>query len=78
MKCSKIAENKNPKVRETKKVNIIVSLNCAVSVSKKLRFIKAQEASWLLNNLGIRTPLGQLSFLGSILFERYEGIKLIK
>ena len=30
--------------------------NCAVCDSKKLKFIKQQEASGLLSSLGIKTP----------------------
>ena len=33
----------------------MVSSNCAVCGSKKLRFIKEQEASGILNDLGITT-----------------------
>ena len=31
-------------------------LNCAVCDSKKLKFIKQQEASGLLSSLGMKTP----------------------
>ena len=36
--------------------------------SKKSKFIKKQEARGLLSNLGIRTPLSKISFLGDVLF----------
>ena len=35
---------------------------------KKSRFIKNQEATELLSNLGIRTPLSIVPILGDILF----------
>ena len=35
--------------------------------SKKLRFIKNQEAKGLLSNLGIRTSLSNVPLLGDIL-----------
>ena len=35
--------------------------------SKKSRFIKNQEAKWLLSNLGLRTPLSKVFILGDIL-----------
>ena len=35
----------------------MLSSNCAVCGSKKLRFIKEQGASGLLSNLGTKTPL---------------------
>ena len=37
-------------------------------VIKKLTFIKEQEASGLLNSLGIKTPLNKIPLLGSLLF----------
>ena len=36
--------------------------------SKKLRFIKNQEAKGLLSNLGLRKPLSKVPILGDILF----------
>ena len=41
---------------------------CAKFCSKKSRFIKNQEAKVLLSDLGLRTPLSKVPFLGSILF----------
>ena len=41
---------------------------CAISGSKKSRFIKNQEAKDLLSNLGIRTVLNKVPVLGDILF----------
>ena len=35
----------------------MIQSNCAISGSKKSRFIKEHQAMWLLSNLGIRTPL---------------------
>ena len=35
----------------------MLSSNCAVCSSQKLRFIKEQEANGLLSSLGIRVPL---------------------
>ena len=40
---------------------------CAICGSKKSRFIKNQGAKWLLNNLGIKTPLSKVPILGYIL-----------
>ena len=42
--------------------------NVEYAVVKKSRFIKNQEAKGLLSNLGVRTPLSNLSILGDILF----------
>ena len=44
---------------------------CAVCHSKKLRFIKEQEASGLLSSLGIKTPLSKISLLAPLLFQMY-------
>ena len=41
---------------------------CAIRDSKKLRFIKNQEAEGLLSNLGVRTPLSKVPILGDTLF----------
>ena len=41
---------------------------CAVCVSKKLKFIKEQEASGLLSTLGIKTPLSKILLVGPLLF----------
>ena len=41
---------------------------CAISGSRKSRFIKNQEAKGLLSNLGIKTPLSKVPILGDILF----------
>ena len=41
---------------------------CALCGSKKLKFIKEQEAKGLLSNLGIRTPLSKIPLLGDIIF----------
>ena len=41
---------------------------CVLSNSKKLKFIKEQEARGLYSNLGIRAPLSQIPLLRPILF----------
>ena len=46
----------------------MVLSKCAICSSKKLRFIKSQEAKGLLSNLGVRTPLSKVPILGDILF----------
>ena len=61
-------ENKNPKFVKIKTGKIMVTSNCAVCCSKKKRFVKAQEASRLLSNLGIKTFLSQIPIVGPILF----------
>ena len=39
---------------------------CAICNNKKSRFIKEQEASGLLSNLGIRTPLSKIPLLNAL------------
>ena len=46
----------------------MVLSKCAISGSKKSRSIKNQEATGLLSNLGIKTPLSKVPILGDILF----------
>ena len=67
LKCQKNAERKNPKVIWQKMENNALS-KCAVCVSKKLKFIKEQEASGLLSTLGIKTPLCKILLVGPLLF----------
>ena len=41
---------------------------CAICGSKKSRFIKKQEVSGILSNLGLKTLLNKIPLLGDILF----------
>ena len=41
---------------------------CAISGSKKSRFMKEQEAKGILSNLGLKMPLSKIILLGDILF----------
>ena len=36
--------------------------------SKKLKFVKEQEARGLLSSVGMKTPLSQIPLLGPLLF----------
>ena len=64
-------------VAKTKKGIPILFSKCAMCGSKTSRFIKKQEASGLLSSLGIRTPLIQVTVLGSILLLSYKMNKII-
>ena len=46
----------------------MVTPSCAICGSKKLEFIKEQEASGLLSSIGIKTPLSQIPLVGLLLF----------
>ena len=50
---------------------------CAIFGSKKSRFINKQEASEILSNLGLKTPLSEILLLGDILFQNYEMNKIV-
>ena len=55
---------------------------CAVYDSKKLKFIKEQEASGLLSSLGIKIPLSKIPYYVLFCFRGInrliEGIKWVK
>ena len=51
IKIRKNTETKNPEVLKTKSERIMFLLKCSVCNSKKLKFLKEQEARGLLSNL---------------------------
>ena len=71
LKCRKNTKSKNPKVARTKNGRIMLLSKCALCDSKKLKFIKQQEASGLLSSLGIKTLLSKIHLVGPLLFYRY-------
>ena len=68
LKCKRNTKSINPKVLKTTNGKPIILSKCALCGSKKLKFIKQQEAKGLLSNLGLRTPLNKTPVLGDILF----------
>ena len=68
LKCKRNTESINPKVLKTTNGKAIILSKCAISGSKKSKFIKEQEAKGLLSNLVLRTPLNKIPVLGDILF----------
>ena len=70
VKCRKNTESKNPKTVRTRNGRMMLLSN-QVCNNKKLKFIKEQEASGLLSNLGIKTPLNKITLLGRLLFSEY-------
>ena len=68
LKCKKNTKNIDPKISSTSNGKSMILSKCVTCGSKKLRFIKNQEAKGLLSNLSIRTPLNQVPILGDILF----------
>ena len=68
LKCGRYIENINPRVSNTSNDKTIILSKCAICGSKKSRFIKNQEAKWLLSNFGLRTPLSKVPLLRDIMF----------
>ena len=68
LKCRKNTESENLKVAKTKDGRIMILSKCVVCDSKKSKLIKDQEASGLLNSLGIKTPLRKIPLVGPVLF----------
>ena len=57
VKCKKNTENLNSKIIKTKNGRLIMQSKCTECGFKKSRFVKEQEAKFLLSNLGIKAPL---------------------
>ena len=68
LKCKKITESINRKTSATSNGKTMIFSQCAITGSKKSKFIKKQETKGLLSNLGIRTPLSKIPLLGDVLF----------
>ena len=73
LKCRKNTESINPRVSKTNNGKTMILLKCAIYGSKKLRFIKKQEASATLSNLGLKIPLNKIPLLRDILFWNYKN-----
>ena len=63
----KYTKSINQKTVRNRQNRSMIQSNCAVSGSKKSRFIKQHQAMGLFSNLGIPTPLSQVPFL-NVLF----------
>ena len=68
LKCRKNTENINPRVSKTSNGKKMLLSKCAICDSKRLRFIKKQEASGILSSLGLKTPLSRVLLLRDIFF----------
>ena len=66
LNCRKNIKSKDSEAAKTNKVKLLPLLKCIVRNSKKSSFIKKQEASGLLSNLGLKTPLRKILLLGDI------------
>ena len=63
LSCRKYTKNINPRIATNKHNRSMIQSNCAICNSKKSRFIKKHQASGLLSNLGITTPLNKAPLL---------------
>ena len=68
LKCRRNTKSINPNVSKTTNSKTMILSKCAISGSKKSKFIKEQQANGLLSNLGLRTPSSNIPILGDILF----------
>ena len=68
VRCKKYTKNINPRVLNTSNGKTMILSKCTKCGNKKSRFIKRQEASGILSNLDLRTPLSKVPLLGDILF----------
>ena len=68
LKCKKNTESIDPKVSATSNGRTMILSKCTICGSKKLKFIKKQEAKELLSNLAIRKPSSKIPLLGDVLF----------
>ena len=67
LSCRKYTKITNPRTVKSKNNRSMIQSNCEICNSKKSRFIKEHQASGLLSNLGIKTPLNKVPLL-NILF----------
>ena len=68
LKCRKNTQSITPRVLKTRNGKTMILSKCAICGSRKLKFVKKQEASGILNSVGIRTPLSKITVLGDIFF----------
>ena len=68
LKYRKNSESKNPKVVMTKNRRIILLSKWEVCDNKISKFIKEQEASGILSNLGINASLSKIPLVDPLLF----------
>ena len=64
--CREKTDSWNARTANTNKGKLIILSNCVVCDNIIWNFIKEQEASGLLSNLGITTPLSKISLVGLV------------
>ena len=68
LKCKKNTENINPRVLKTSNGKTLILSTYATCSSRKIKFIKKQEASGVLSSVDIRAPFSKIPVLGDIFF----------
>ena len=68
LNCRKNTQSINPVNAKTSNGGTIILSKGAVCNAKISRFIKKQEASGILRNLDLNTPLSKITLLADILF----------
>ena len=64
----KKTQSNDPVIVKASNGKTMILSKCAICGAKKSKFIKEQESKELLSDLGIKTPLSKISFLGDIVF----------
>ena len=67
VKCKKDTENIDSKIFKAKINRLIIQSKCRVCKNKKSRFVKEQDATGLLSNLRIKTPLSKIPLLNALI-----------
>ena len=67
LKCRKNTESANPRDSNNNNGKTMILPKCAICGSKTSKFIGKNEASGILSNLGLKTPLNKIQLLGYIL-----------
>ena len=67
LSCRKYTKNINPRIVKSKTNRSMIQSDCAICNTKISRFIKEHQASGLVSNLSIKTPLNKVPLL-NILF----------
>ena len=65
-KCRRNTESRNLKIMRSKNGRMMLLSKCAVCDSKKLKFVKEQEASGLLSSLVINTSLNKIKSIQQV------------
>ena len=68
LKCKKHTKNIDPQVSSTSNGKLMILSKGAICGSKKIKFIKKEDAKGLLSKLGITTRLSKVPILSDILF----------